>query len=260
MKRLLLILALVGVIQITSTVYYDTKQLEQPIPISGTIDFANNTINFSYITNTIEPHEFQSIELNGHHYYPEQPFSMFAQEPQLETYVKYRYYSMISPVIWLYEVEDLSSLDGATKGTIHFKNGDPVTVTFTTREHIDIPQLQTMSSTAGTNGTSGLYQVLSPFTLKQVSVVDERVGLLDFKVNGKEIQLPLTAPLELNMDDTLYIETTNGEAYYEMELFTLELHIVDQLQQDTVLTMNQFLNTRPSEDLVTRIVKERGEQ
>lgn len=262
MKRLFLILAVVGVIQIASTVYFNTKRLEQPIPVAGAIGLNNDNINFSYITNTLEPHEFQSLELNGHHYYPEQPFSMFAEEPQIETYVKYTYYSMISPVVWLYHEEDLSALTGVTKATIHFKDGHTATVPLTTYKQMEmeIPQLLTRSNSAGTNGTSGFYEVLAPFTLKQVNVVDHRVEILDFKVNGKGVRLPLTAPLEINKDDTLYIETTYGEAQFEMELFTLELHIVDELQKDTVWTMRQFLNTRPSEDWVTDLVKERGER
>ena len=261
MKRFLLILAVVGVIQIASTVYYDTKRLAQPIAVAGMIDLASKNIKFSYITNTIEPHEFYSIEFNGHHYYPEQPFSMFAQEPQLETYVKYTYYSMISPVIWLYEQDDLSPLKGATKGTIHFKDGSTAMITLTTNEYVEIPhpQLQSLSSSVGTDGASEFYKVLTPITLKQVNVVDHRVDILNLKVNGKELQLPLTTPLQLNKEDRLYIATTDGEAQYEMELFKVELHIVDSEQQESILTMSQFLNTRPSEDWVTSIVKERGE-
>ncbi|MBD8032508.1 MULTISPECIES: hypothetical protein [Solibacillus] len=261
MKRLLLILAVVGIIQIASTLYYDTKMLDEPIPVAGMIDFANKTIKFSYVTNSLDPHEFQSIEFNGHHYYPEQPFSMFNAQPQttLETYVKYTYYSMISPVIWLYDNEDLTPLEGVTKGTIHFKNGITTTIPLTTYEYEEIPQLQSLSSSVGTDGTSGFYKVLEPFTLKQVTVVDNRVDLLNFKINGKDVQLPLTAPLQFNTEDKLYIETTDGEAQYEMELFKLELHIMDAEQKDKILTLTQFLNTKPSEDWVNNLVKERGE-
>ncbi|MBD8036273.1 hypothetical protein H9635_05915 [Solibacillus sp. A46] len=261
MKKLLLILVIVGVIQITSTLYYDAKMLDEPIPVAGTIDFANKTIKFSYITNSIDPHEFQSIEFNGHHYYPEQPFSMFNAQPQttLETYVKYTYYSMISPVIWLYENEDLTPLDGVTKGTIHFKDRMTTPISLTTYEYEEIPQLEFLSSSVGTDGTSGFYKVLEPFTLKQINVVDNRVNLLNFKINGKVVQLPLTAPLQLNNEDKLYLETTDGEAQYEMELFKLELHIVDNVEKDKILTLTQFLNTRPSEDWVNSLVKERGE-
>lgn len=261
MKRLLLILAVVGIIQIASTLYYDTKMLDEPIPVAGMIDFANKTIKFSYVTNSLDPHEFQSIEFNGHHYYPEQPFSMFNAQPQttLETYVKYTYYSMISLVIWLYDNEDLTPLEGVTKGTIHFKNGITTTIPLTTYEYEEIPQLQSLSSSVGTDGTSGFYKVLEPFTLKQVTVVDNRVDLLNFKINGKDVQLPLTAPLQFNTEDKLYIETTDGEAQYEMELFKLELHIMDAEQKDKILTLTQFLNTKPSEDWVNNLVKERGE-
>lgn len=261
MKKLLLILAVVGVIQIASTLYYDAKMLDKPIPVAGMIDFSNKSIKFSYITNSLDPHEFQSIEFNGHHYYPEQPFSMFNVQPQteLESYVKHTYYSMISPVIWLYDNEDLTPLEGVTKGTIHFKDGITTTIPLTTYEYEEIPQLDFLSNSVGTDGTSESFKVLEPFTLNQVKVVDNRVDLLKFKINGQDVQLPLTAPLQLNNEDKLYLETTDGVAQYEMEMFKLELQIVDNAEKEKILTLTQYLNTRPSEDWVNSIVKERGE-
>ncbi|MER2107374.1 MAG: hypothetical protein ABS949_10595 [Solibacillus sp.] len=259
MKKLLIILAIVGLIKITNAVYYDTKLVEAPIVVAGEVDFSNNNIKLSYITNSLKPHEFQSIEIGGQHYFPEQPFSMFGEETPLESYVTYTYYSVYSPIIWLGDDENMTPLVGAREGTIHFKDGRTETVALTSRDYVKISELQSTSSSTGSHGTAEFYKVQVPFTLKQVNVIEDRVDIVSLQVNQKEVPLPLTAPIALAPQDTLYIATTDGEARFEMELYKMELHIVNEAQQEQILELSQYLNTRPSEDWVNQLVKERGD-
>ena len=71
MKKLFIILAVVGMISIGSVLYYETKLLDEPIIIANEVNLDMNTIHLSYITNIMQPSEFQSIEIDGMQYYPQ---------------------------------------------------------------------------------------------------------------------------------------------------------------------------------------------
>lgn len=92
MKKLFIILAVVGLIRIGIALYYETKLLEEPIMIANEVNLDMNSIHLSYIMNLMQPSEFQSIEIDGMHYYPQEDSFMFlnSQQPiQLESYANY---------------------------------------------------------------------------------------------------------------------------------------------------------------------------
>ena len=90
MKKLFVILAVVGLIRIGSVLYYETKLLDEPIIIANEVNLDMNRIHLSYITNLMQPSEFQLIEIDGMQYYPQNDFFMpfDSQQPiQTESYV-----------------------------------------------------------------------------------------------------------------------------------------------------------------------------
>ncbi|MGM9946119.1 MAG: hypothetical protein ACI33M_14300 [Lysinibacillus sp.] len=261
MKKLFIILAVVGVINIGSVLYYETKLLDEPIIIANEVNLDMNSIHLSYITNLMQPSEFQSIEIDGMQYYPQNDFFMFydSQQPiQTESYVNYTYYSIFSPTIWL-EMDDMTNhLTTATEGTVYFKDGHTETIALNVRQRRELTQLDQIMSSGGTDGSSARYRVVEPFTLNSVTVVDDKVELVSFQINYEEVPLPLELPIQLNPSDTIDVATTNGVALFDGEWSTIELSGIDKQGNELVIPLIRSLNDRPSAEWVDEIVKERG--
>lgn len=261
MKKLFIVLAVVGLIRIGSALYYETKLLEEPIIIAHEVNLEMNAIHLSYITNLIQPSEFQSIEIDGMHYYPQEDFLMFPnsqQSIQLESYANYTYYSIFSPTIWLQMDDATNHLTTATEGTVYFKDGHKETIALNVRQRKESTQLDQVMGSGGTDGSSGTYKVIDPFTLNDVTVVENKVDLVSFQINNEEVTLPLELPMQLSLGDTIDVATTNGVALFEGEWFTIELSGLDKQGDELVIPLINNLNDRPSAEWVDEIVKERG--
>ena len=261
MKKLFVILAVVGLIRIGSVLYYETKLLDEPIIIANEVNLDMNSIHLSYITNLMQPSEFQSIEIDGMQYYPQNDFFMpfNSQQPiQTESYVNYTYYSIFSPTIWL-QTDDMDNrLTTATEGTVYFKDGHTETIALNVRQRKEFTHLHQTMSSAGTEGTTGNYEVLEPFTLHGVTLVDDRADIVSFQINNEEVPLPLELPIQLSENDKIYVATTNGVAHFEGETFNIELSGIDKQGNELVIPLIKNLNDRPSAEWVDEIVKERG--
>lgn len=258
-----MILAVVGLIRIGSALYYETKLLEEPIMIANEVNLEINTINLSYITNSMQPSEFQSIEIDGMHYYPQEDSFMFSnsQQPiQRESYANYTYYSIFTPTIWL-QIDDTDNpLVTATEGTIYFKDGHTETIALNVRQRDESTQLDQIMSSSGSEGSSLRYKVIEPFTLNDVTVVEDKVDLVSFQINRVEVPLPLEAPIQLSSSDTIDVATTNGVARFLGEWFTVELSGVDKQGDELVIPIINGLNDLPSAEWVDEVVKERRDK
>ena len=262
MKKLFIILAVVGLVRIGSVLYYETKLLDEPIIIANEVNLGMNSIHLSYITNLMQPSEFQSIEIDGMQYYPQNDFFMFydSNQPiQTESYANYTYYSIFSPTIWIQTDDDrVNRLKTATEGTVYFKDGHTETITLNVRQRDESTQLVQMLGSGGTDGSVHRYKVVEPFTLNSVTVVDEKVELVSFRINQVDVPLPLELPIQLNPSDAIYVATTNGVARFDGELSTIELSGVDKQGNELVIPLIGSLYDRPSAEWVDEIVKERG--
>ena len=261
MKKLFVILAVVGLVRIGSVLYYETKLLDEPIIIANEVNLDMNSIHLSYITNLMQPSEFQSIEIDGMHYYPQNDFFMFydSQQPiQTESYANYTYYSIFSPTIWLQMDDTTNHLTTATEGTVYFKDGHKETITLNVRQRRELTQLDQIMSSGGTDGSSGRYRVVEPFTLNDVTVVEDKVELVSFQINQVEVPLPVETPIQLSPSDTIDIATTNGMARFDGEWRTIELSGLDKQGNELIIPLINSLNDRPSAEWVDEIVKERG--
>lgn len=261
MKKLFVILAVVGLINIGSVLYYETKLLDEPIIIANEVNLEMNSIHLSYITNLMQPSEFQSIEIDGVQYYPQNDFFMFydSQQPiQTESYANYTYYSIFSPTIWLQTDDTTNHLTTATEGTVYFKDGHTETIPLNVRQRKEWTQLDQIMSWGETDGSSARYRVVEPFTLKSVTVVDEKVDLVSFQINYEEVPLPFELPIQLSPSDTIDVATTNGVALFDGEWSTIELSGIDKQGNELVIPLIKNLNDRPSAEWVDEIVKERG--
>ena len=261
MKKLFVILAVVGLIRVGSVLYYETKLLDEPIIIANEVNLDMNSIHLSYITNLMQPSEFQSIEIDGMQYYPQNDSFMFydSQQPiQMESYANYTYYSIFSPTIWI-QMDDMDNrLTTATEGTVYFKDGPTETITLNVRQRRELTHLDQIMSSGGTDGSFGRYKVVEPFTLKSVTVPDDKVELVSFQINYEEVPLPLELPIQLNPSDTIDVATTNGVARFAWELSAIELSGVDKKGNELVIPLISSLNDLPSAEWVDEIVKERG--
>jgi len=260
-KKLFVILAVVGLVRIGSVLYYETKLLDEPIIIANEVNLDMNSIHLSYITNLMQPSEFQSIEIDGMQYYPQNDFFMpfSSQQPiQTESYVNYTYYSIFSPTIWLQMDDTTNHLTTATEGTVYFKDGHTETIALKVRQRKEFTHLHQTMSSAGTEGTTGNYEVVEPFTLHEVTMVDDRADIVSFQINNEEVPLPLKLPIQLSENDTIYVATTNGVALFEGETFNIELGGIDKQGNELVIPLIKNLNDRPSAEWVDEIVKERG--
>jgi len=260
-KKLFVILAVVGLIRVGSVLYYETKLLDEPIIIANEVNLDMNSIHLSYITNLMQPSEFQSIEIDGMQYYPQNDSFMFydSQQPiQTESYANYTYYSIFSPTIWLQMDDTTNHLTTATEGTVYFKDGHTETITLNVRQRRELTHLDQIMSSGGTDGSFGRYKVVEPFTLKSVTVPDDKVELVSFQINYEEVPLPLELPIQLNPSDTIDVATTNGVARFAWELSAIELSGVDKKGNELVIPLISSLNDLPSAEWVDEIVKERG--
>lgn len=262
MKKLLIILAVVGLFQMTSIVYYESKMLKQPIIIASEVNGDLKRINISYITNSMRPSELQSLEIDGVQYYPED-YDWFGQQlstqpTQDQSYAKYAYYTIVAPVIGLQSEEVANHLANATEATVTFTDGHSEQVPLTYRKTTTYDYLEFIRGSASLDGTDARYRLSKALTLTDVRVVDDRVELTSFQVNNKEVPLPLTKPIELQRKDTIYIATTDGMARFQMDQYVIELVGLDQHHQEVVLTYNNSLISPPSAEWVEEIVKERG--
>lgn len=262
MKKLLIILAVVGLFQMASIVYYESKMLKKPIIIASEVNGDLKRINLSYITNSIHPSELQSLEIEGMQYYPEN-FDWFGQQlstqpTQDQSYAKYAYYTIVAPVIGLQSEEVANHLTNATEATVTFTDGHSEQVTLTYHKSTYYDFLEFIRGSASLDGTDARYRLSKALTLTDVRVVDDRVELTSFQVNNKEVPLPLTKPIELQRKDTIYIATTDGMARFQMDQYVVELVGLDQNNQEVVLTYNNSLISPPSAEWVEEIVKERG--
>lgn len=263
MKKLLIILAVVGLFQMTSIVYYESKMLKKPIIIASEVNGDLKRINISYITNSMRPSELQSLEIDGVQYYPED-YDWFGQQQfskqsiQNQSYAKYAYYTIVASVIGLKSEEVANHLANATEATVTFTDGHSEQVPLTYRKTTTYDYLEFIRGSASLDGTDARYRLSKALTLTDVRVVDDRVELTSFQVNNKEVPLPLTKPIELQRKDTIYIATTDGMARFQMDQYVIELVGLDQHHQEVVLTYNNSLISPPSAEWVEEIVKERG--
>ncbi|WP_332646627.1 hypothetical protein [Lysinibacillus sp. 54212] len=259
MKKLFVILAVVGLIIIGSMLYYESKLLEEPIIIANEVDLGMNTIHISYITNGLQPHELQSVEIDGMHYYPQNDFDVESdsqQSVQWASYVNYTYYSIFAPSIPI-QIDDGQSLTAATEGTVHFTDGHTEKILLNVRQPDELTQLYQTMSFGGTDGSEAHYEVVEPFTLHGLAVEGESVELTSFKINNEEVPLPIKQPIQLNIDDTIYYHSTNGIALFLGEPFTIELSGVDQMNNGIIIPLYNSLNEIPSKEWVDEKVKER---
>lgn len=258
----MVILGVVGLIQLVSYFYYESKMLKQPIILASEIQLDSNQINLSYITNFMRPSELQSIEIDGMHYYPQQDngfmFNNSSQRIQDQSYANYAYYAIFSPTIWLQSDESKDFLANATEGTVYFSDGYSEKLTLTNKKLTHYEILDFMMTSVGTDGTEAQYRLRESFTLNNVTVVEDKVELTSFKINNKEVTLPLIQPIVLHENDTIFLATTDGMARFEGELFVIELNGFDQNNNEIVLTHRNNLNSAPSAQWVEEFVKERG--
>ena len=260
LKKLYVILAIVGLIMVGSTLYYESKLLEEPIIIANEVNLDSDTIHLSYITNLIRPSEFQSIEIDGMHYYPENDFFLFyePQQPtQTKSYVNYTYYSIYSPTISLQMDEKNGHLANATKGTVYFNDGHTEIIDLNVRQYTEFSPLREKWGSSGTEGSASRYEVVEPFTLLELTMEDDRVDLVRFQINNKDVPLPLNKPIQVSEKDTISFATTNGVAYYPGEWFTIELSGIDNQNKTLVIPLIANLSDLPSAEVVDEIVRER---
>lgn len=264
-KKLLIMLAAVGLIQFASIVYYESKMLKKPIMLVSEVNYDSHQINLSYITNFMKPSEVQSIEIAGVHYSPHDDNGfMFNHSPvpvQEQSYVKYAYYAIFSPTVWLQgEEESYKHLESATEATVYFTDGYSEKVALTKRKTTHNDFLGFRMNSAGTRGSDVTYEVLKPFTLNSVTAVENKVDITSFKINNNKVPLPLAQPLEIKENDTIYLATANGVGVYAEDWFLIEMAGVDSSNNEISLTYLNYLNSPASEEWVKQIVKERGEK
>ncbi|MCH7323386.1 hypothetical protein LZ480_16040 [Solibacillus sp. MA9] len=264
MKKLLVILAVVGLFQFASIVYYESKMLEKPIVIATEVNGDTNQINISFISNLMRPSELQTIEIDGMHFYPGHNdwfmYNPSMQPIQDQSYAKYAYYAIFAPTIGLQTKELANQLANATEGTLYFTDGYSEKVTLTHRKTAHNDFLEFIRSSAGSNGTEARYRLRKSFTLTDVNVVGDRVELTSFQINNKEVSLPLVQPIELDRKDTIFLATTDGMSRFQMDHFTIDLVGLDEYNNEIVLTHSNSLNSLPSAEWVEEVVKERGEK
>lgn len=265
MKKLLIILAAVGLIQLASIVYYESKMLEKPIMLVSEVDFDSQRIHLAYITNFMRPSVVQSIEIAGVHYSPyDDNGFMFNHSPvpvQQQSYVNYAYYAIFSPTVWLQgDEESYKHLESAKEATVYFTDGYSEKVALTKRKPTHNDFLSFRMNSAGTNGSDVTYEVVKSFTLNSVTAVENKVDITSFKINNKEVPLPLVQPLEIKEKDIIYLATANGFGVYAEDRFIVELAGVDSSNNEISLIHRNYINNPPSEEWVKHMVKERGDR
>lgn len=262
MKKLLIVLALLGIFQIGSTLYYETKQLDEPIVIASVVDLNNNRIDVSYITNRLNTAEIQSIEISGVHYYPKphemNPFNN--DQKFIEAYANYTYYSIVSPYIPLYSerLGELNYLLQSTReATIYFNNGFTEQVTLDIQEAKEVTQLEFVSSGGGSEGSQQVVKAVEPMKLREVELVQGNVSIAYFAVSGKELTLPLLNPVEINENDQLHLKVTDLFARFPGDDYLIHLHVTDKNGSEMVLPLTYTINGMPSEQWVEQMIEER---
>lgn len=265
MKKLLIILAAVGLIQLASIVYYESKMLKKPIMLVSEVNFDSHQINLSYITNFMRPSEVQSIEIAGVHYSPHDDNGFMFNHSQMpvqeQSYAKYAYYAIFSPTVWLQgDEESYKHLESVTEATVYFTDGYSEKVALTKRKTVPNDFLDFRMNSVGTNGSDVTYEVVKPFTLNSVTAVENKVDITSFKINNREMPLPLAQPVEINEKDILYLATKNGVGVYAEDWFSIEMAGVDSSNNEISLTHRNYLNNPASEEWVKQMVKERGDR
>lgn len=265
MKKLLIVLALLGIFQIGSTLYYESKKLNEPIVIASVVDLTNARMDVSYITNRLTPAEVQIIEISGVHYYP-QPYEMnpFDTEQKfLETFANYTYYSIVSPSIQLdsERLDELNYLLQSTReATIHFNNGFTQQVTLDIHEAKEVPQLEFVSSVGNTEGSQQVMKAAEPMKLRAVEHVKGAISISYFAVKGTELTLPLQKPVEINENEELQLNVTDLFARFPGDDYLIHLHVTDKNGSEIVLPLTNTINGMPSEQWVEQKIEEREKQ
>lgn len=265
MKKVFILLAIVGVVRIVVLLYYDTKLLEHPIVIALDADPSSSTMHVSYITNRTQPVQIQYIEAYGMQLYPhnESFFSPFfdleSQQPQ--SYADYSYYSIHTASMSM-NLEEMDMNMGIDNGyaILYFDNGHRERVAVRLRDQGQQQLLEQTMSSVGTTGTEAIYYARQPITIQELHVAYDRVKLKQVKFNNTEVSLPLEKAIKLDEGDSLYIATTDGVALYPFDFFTIELIGLDATNKPFTISVGNNLNEQPKKDWVMDVVKERGNQ
>ena len=262
MKKLFIVLAALGIFQIGSSLYLETKQLEEPILIASVVDLDSNRIYVSYITNRLNPSELQSIAIEDVQYYPNpNEFNMFNSDQKVvETFADYRYYSIISPYIPLYtdQLEAIKQqLIHTKEATVYFKDGHSEQVTLDIQEVKGTPQLEFVLSSGGSQGSELAFKAVEPITIREVELVKGDVEITYFAVKGKEIELPLQAPVELGENEQIHLKATDILSRFPGDKFIIHLHVTDKNGVSLVLPLTNNINGTPSEQWVEQMIEER---
>lgn len=265
MKKLLIVLGLLGIFQIGSTLYYESKLLDEPLIIAGAVDLNNQRVHVSYITNRINPVELQSIAIEGVQYSanPDE-FSFFINDEKvIETFADYTYYSIISPDFPLdtYQLEDIrKQLSRTTEATVSFKGGHTAQITLDVQEYQEIPQLELVSSVGNSQGSKQEFKVVEPMTIEVVELVKGDVTIANVSLNGKQLELPLQEPIELAVNDQLHITVTDHFARFAGDKYLIHLNVRDLGGEALIVPLSNNVNGNPSEQWVEQLVKEREQR
>ena len=237
MKKWGILLGIVAVISIISEVVAESKRLEEPILLDVVMDFNNNQIYVSYLSNSIEPTMIERVDVNGGFYHPGSGgFDMFGSgEVQPSSYMDAPYYSIYDAAINIYEQEQqdlLASAPSLEPVKIHFSGreeayeADMLVVKsgwdagFTVEGWENGAEKMTMAITADETLTFTDITLANTFGHVKALVKDGKIVTLPLKLEeGEYLQLELEETVGTYPAHQAYIRysgSVEGKAFIEI--------------------------------------------
>lgn len=262
MKKIWIVVGAILLFRLGSLSYADAKSLKQPIIVASELNPDMQQFYVSYITNRTQPHalnfaEIGNVPLN----FASETFEQFGMngmeqvtgQIQMET----PYYVLYSATSEQLSPELVEEIDGEM-ATVYFTDGSSQAIPFSIQRDLiqEENPLDMLTGASGPDGSEDGFRALESFTIQSLKV-DERIELKMFRVDGKEIEVPVESPIQVDEGDAVQVQVSDGTALFFGELATIEMKIQvsgKSSEESAYLFFN--LNEVPSEEWINQKVKE----
>ena len=263
MKKLYVVLAAIIVIRLGAIAFFETQLLDEPIILAQDIDFDNDALYISYITNRTNPHEISSVIIDDRHFYPYQETDLFgfhSNSNQSSIYVSGRLYSIHSVTFPLQSEWNELDLSNQTTSTIHFTDGIQFEEQFTPRRHwVDQTILDNYYSTSSSDGTGKSYYITEQDVVL-TNLTFEQLEDLTLVIDRVQVDLPIKMPITIPNESRIEISYKSQIGFYPEDRSEIIFYFLDEHNVPIEIPVGGYKNNPPNSEWIDQYVKGRAKK
>ena len=227
MKKIVMAIIIVVIVQTIALVTYHTKQLDQPIIVGQIYSEAEKAYFITYIDNKQNPRAVTYIDIGDAYIFQKQSHVTFHEDGREMVYpsVENNFYGVYTASIYLAELEEIPAT--VEQVLIYFSDRSALAVSLN-REPVLERQPSVFQATYASSSSNGegrkLYEILQNVTLTGVEIEGEAT-INSYRSSQME---PIVFPVQLKKGDTFSIDYQIEEATIFNETSFITFSYVDE--------------------------------